>query len=60
MGKQQEFDAELKAIQQISFTGNLSRGEGARMYFITVKAEETVLHFWKGTVKVLWFYFVLI
>ena len=34
-----------KAIQQINFTGNLNRGEGARMYFITEEAKETVLDF---------------
>ena len=30
------------------------------MFFITEEAEETVLNFSKRTVKVLWFYFVLI
>ena len=27
-------DADPKAIQQINFTGNLSRAEGATMFFI--------------------------
>ena len=30
------------------------------MFFIIEEAKETVLDFSKGTVKVLWFYFVLI
>ena len=47
-------------MQQMIFTGNLTRAEGARMYFIIEEAKETVLNFSKGTVKVLWFYFVLI
>ena len=47
-------------MQQMIFTGNLTRAEGARMYFIIEEAKETVLDFSKGTVKVLWFYFVLI
>ena len=48
-----KLDADPKAIQQIKFTGNLTRGEGARMYFITEKAKETVLDFLKRKVKVL-------
>ena len=51
--KQQKLDADPKTIQQINFTGNLARGEGVRMYFITEEAKETVLDFSKGIVKVL-------
>ena len=51
--KQQKLDADPKAIQQIHFTGNLTRGEGARMYFIIEEAKETVFDFSKGTVKLL-------
>ena len=40
-------------MQQINFTENLDRAEGAAMFFIIVEAEETVLDFSKGTVKVL-------
>ena len=32
LSKQQKLDADPKAIQQINFTGNLSRAEGARMF----------------------------
>ena len=43
--KQKKLDADPKAIQQIHFTGNLTRGRGAKMCFIIEGA--------KGTVKVL-------
>ena len=58
--KQQEFYADAKAIQQINFTGNLTRFREARIYFIIDEVKETVLCFSKRTVKVLRFYFVLI
>ena len=58
--KQQKLDADPKEIQQTSFTGNLDKAEGATMLFIIEEAKETVLDFSKGTVKVSWFYFVLI
>ena len=32
--KQQALDADPKVIQQINFTGNLDRAEGATMFFI--------------------------
>ena len=48
-GKQEKLDAELKAIQQINFTGNLSIAEGATMFFIIEEAKETVLDSSKGT-----------
>ena len=56
--KQQNLDTDPKAIQQINFTGNLYRGEGAAMFFINGEAKETF--FSKGAVKVLPFYFFLI
>ena len=58
--KQQEFYANAKAIQQINFTGNLTRFREARIYFIIDEVKETGLGFSKRTVKVLRFYFVLI
>ena len=36
-----------KAIQQINFTANLNREEGATMFFITEEAKETVFDFSK-------------
>ena len=53
LSKQQKLDADPKTIQQINFTGNIDRVEGAAMFFIIEKAKETVLDFSKGTVKVL-------
>ena len=54
LSKQQELDADPKAIQQINFTGNLARDpiENTTMFFITEEAKEVVLDFSKGTVKV--------
>ena len=40
-------------MQQINFTENLDTAEGAAIFFIIEEAEETVLDFSKGTVKVL-------
>ena len=55
LSKQQALNADRKAIQQINFTGNLDRAEGATtMFFIIEKAKETVLDFSQGIVKVLW------
>ena len=53
LSKQQALDADPRAIQQINFTANLDRAEGATMFFIIEKAKETVLDFSQGTVKVL-------
>ena len=38
--KQQTLDADPKAIQQINFTGNLTRTEGATMLFIIEERKE--------------------
>ena len=43
LSKQQAPDADPKARQQINFTGNLDRAEGATMFFIIEEAKETVL-----------------
>ena len=53
LSKQQELDAETRAIQRINFTANLDRAGNTRMYFILEKAEETILNFAQGAVKVL-------
>ena len=53
LSKQQALDTDPKAMQHISFSGNLDRAEGATMFFITEEAKETVLDFSQGTVKVL-------
>ena len=53
LSKQQVFDADPRAIQQINFTANLDRAAYTTMFFITEEAKETVLDFSEGTVKVL-------
>ena len=50
--KQQKLDTDPKAIQQINFTGNLDEARGSTAFFIIEEANETVLDFSKGTVKV--------
>ena len=51
--KQQPWDADPKAIQQINFTANLDRENNTRFYFILEEARETAFEFSQGTVKVL-------
>ena len=41
LSKQQALDADARAIQEINFTANLDRDEGATMFFITEKVKET-------------------
>ena len=50
LSKQQKLDANPNAMQQIDFTGNLTRAGGAKMYFIIKEAKETVLDCSNGTV----------
>ena len=45
LSKQQELDADPRAIQQINFTANLDRDRNTTMFFITEKAKENVLEF---------------
>ena len=40
LSKQQKLDADSKTIQQINFTGNLTRAEGAKMFFIIKEVKE--------------------
>ena len=51
--KQQKLAADPKAIQQINFTGNLSKEEDSTMFFVIDEAKETLLDFSKVAVKVL-------
>ena len=50
LSKQQELDADPRAIQQINFTANLDRAGNTTIFFIIEEAKETVSY---GTVKVL-------
>ena len=45
LSKQEALDADPKAIQQINFTGNLSRAEGATIFFITEEAKNSFRFF---------------
>ena len=51
LSKQKSLDAELRAIQQIIFTGKVDAA--AVIYYIYEKSKETVLEFYKGKTKVL-------
>ena len=53
LSKQQVFDADPRATQQINFTANLDRDGNATMFFIIEEVKETVLDFSQGNVKVL-------
>ena len=53
LSKQQALDADPRAIQQINFTANLDRAGNTRVYFILEEANETILDYSQGTVKVL-------
>ena len=53
LSKQQALDADPRAIQQINFTANLDKAEGATMFFVIEEAKETVMDFSRGMVKVL-------
>ena len=53
LSKQQALDVDLKAIQQIKFTRNLSSNTNRLIFFIIEEAKETIVDFSQGTVKVL-------
>ena len=53
LSNQQVLDADLKAIQQINFSGNINQREGGTTFFIIEEAKETILDFWQGTIRVL-------
>ena len=53
LSKQEILDTEPKAKQQTNFIGNLTRAEGARIYFITEEAKKKVLDFSNQAAKIL-------
>ena len=53
LSRQNELDADPRAIQQINFTANLDRAGNTTIFFIIEEAKETVFEFSQGTVKVL-------
>ena len=52
LSKQQKFDVDPKAMQQINFTAILEN-EDTQMFCIIEETKETVLDFWKEIVSVL-------
>ena len=50
LSKQKELDADPRAIQQIEFKYML--GVNSTIYWVLEKSKETILEFYKGTVKV--------
>ena len=50
LSKQKELDADLRAIQQIEFKYML--GTDSTIYWVLEKSKETILEFYKGTIKV--------
>ena len=53
LSKQQELDADAKAIPRIDFTENLDQLGNTTFFFIIEEAKETILDISIGTVK-LW------
>ena len=53
LSRQNELDADPRAIQQINFTANLDRAANTTIFFIIEEEKETVFEFSHGTVKVL-------
>ena len=53
LSRQQDLDADRRAIQQINFTANLDRAGNKTMFFLIEETKETVLDFSQGTIKVL-------
>ena len=53
LSKQKSLDSGLKAIQQVSFTVNLSREGNTTEFFIDEEAKETILDFSEKHVEVL-------
>ena len=55
LSKQTELEkSDLK--QQINFIGRLERNEGATMFFIVEKSEETTFEFKQNAAAVVWFW----
>ena len=53
LSRQNELDADPRAIQQINCTANLDRAGNTTIFFIIEEAKETIFEFSQGTVKVL-------
>ena len=53
LSRQNELDADPRAIQQINFTANLDRAGNTTIFFIIEESKEAVFEFSEGTAKVL-------
>ena len=53
LSRENELDADPRAIQQINFTANLDRAGNATIFFIIEEAKEANFEFSQGTAKVL-------
>ena len=53
LSRQNELDADPRAIKKINFTANLDRAGNTAIFFIIEEARETIFEFSQGTVKVL-------
>ena len=53
LSRKEALDTDPRAIQQVNFTENLDRAEGAWMVFILEKVKKGILDFSQGTVKLL-------
>ena len=53
LSKQQALCADLTAMQQINFTGNIDQDGNKKIFFITEEATEALLDSSQGTMKVL-------
>ena len=56
LSKQQELDADAKAIPRIDFTENLDQLGNTTFFFIIEEAKETILDISKGIVKLWWMF----
>ena len=53
LSRQNELDADPRAMQQINFTANLYRAGNTTIFFIIEEGKETIFEFSQGTIKVL-------
>ena len=53
LSRQNELNADPRAIQQINFTDTLDRVGNRTIFFIIEEAKETIFEFSQGTIKVL-------
>ena len=53
LSKQKAVDADPKAIQQSSFTGNVNQSGGTTIFFTIGETKEALLNFSQGTVRML-------